>query len=351
MRRHASFLIASVLIFFPGCERTRLALLPGGAGGASALGGVTGTGGVAATGGGAVAVGGSRARAGGVLGSGGVQAAGGVIGTGGSISASGGSVSTTDLDACLTDADCTPCLWAPAPTDPSQCPGYFNCCGGFSATKKRCESNRAAWNASCPGQSPQDRACPCILLCEGDMAISCAAGRCIFTCPSTVDASPDAAFHDASVPDADLPDAANADCTPLPVEWAKEPSPDACRPISNTACIPEIDVGATVARENACLVSWGVPPSKCAGWPRLSDGQEFVVLTVDDCSYNVTIESLEACADSIQIEYRVQGTCTSCEGQRSNFRVLVLPRDSRPVVAVSQGIVMPPCPPPPPPPP
>lgn len=95
--------------------------------------------------------------------------------------------SIPDMDVCLDDIDCTPCLWAPAPTDPSQCPGYFNCCGGMSATKKRCEANRAAWNASCPGQSPQDRVCPCIALCEGEMAISCVEGRCIFTCPTTVD--------------------------------------------------------------------------------------------------------------------------------------------------------------------
>jgi hypothetical protein len=97
------------------------------------------------------------------------------------------SESTTDIDVCSSDVDCTPCLWAPAPTDPSQCPGYFNCCGGMSATKKRCEANHAAWNASCPGQSPLDRNCPCIALCTGDTAISCVEGRCIFTCPTTVD--------------------------------------------------------------------------------------------------------------------------------------------------------------------
>ena len=338
MSRHASFLIASVLVILPGCGRTRPALLAGGTGGAPALGGVTSTGGIAATGG-DVAAGGATSASGGVVGGGGVQAGGGVIGTGGS---------TSDLDSCSIDADCAPCLWAPPPTDPSQCPGFFNCCGGFSATKKRCDSNRAGWNASCPGQSPQDRACPCIQLCERDMAISCVAGRCIFTCPPTADAAPDVGFGTA-VPDADRRDTVPLDCTPLPVEWAKEPSPDTCMPITNTACYPEIDAGVTVARSNSCLVSWGSPPFQCSMWPTLGDGQEFVVLTVDNCSYNVTIESLGAGADSIQIKYLVQGTCSSCDGKRSNFRVLVLPRDSRPVVAVSQGIIMPPCPPPPPP--
>jgi hypothetical protein len=222
MRRHASFLIASVLIFLPGCERTRPALLAGGTGGAAALGGVTSTGGIAATGGG-VAGGGATSASVGVVGGGGVKAAGGVIGT-------GGSTATTDMDTCSTDADCTPCLWAPAPTDPSECPGFVNCCGGFSATKGRCESNRAAWNATCPGQSPQDRPCPCISLCDGVTAISCVADRCIFTCPPAVDAAPDAAVDSPAIPDADLHDTIRADCTTLPVELAKEPSPDACRP-------------------------------------------------------------------------------------------------------------------------
>jgi hypothetical protein len=133
-------------------------------------------------------------------------------------------------------------------------------------------------------------------------------------------------------------------CTPLAVEWLKEQGPSVCSPISNTACYPEIDTGVILARYNACLVSWGSSPFQCSGWPTLGDGQQFVVLTVDDCSYDVTIENLEACADSIQIAYRVQGTCSSCDGKRSNFRVLVLPRDVRPVVAVSRGIVMPPVP-------
>jgi len=256
------------------------------------------------------------------------------MGTGGSIS---------DMDTCATDADCTSCLWAAAPADKSECPGFFSCCGGFSATKKRCDSNRAAWDATCPGQSPQDRPCPCIPPCEGTSAISCVAGRCIFGCPMTVDAAPDAAFNDVAVPDANVPDAIHASCAPLPVEWAQEPAPGTCPPIPNPACYPEIDTGVTVARYNACLVSWSVPPSKCTGWPTLGDGQEFVILEMDDCSYNVNIESLESCADHIQINYLINYTCSTCDGKRSNLRVLVLPRDSRPVVAVSQGTFFGPC--------
>jgi hypothetical protein len=137
---------------------------------------------------------GSPGHIGGAGGVGGKPATGGIPGTGGSPSASGGSVSSTDLDTCSSDADCTSCLWAPAPTDASQCPGYFNCCGGMSAPQKRCEANQVAWNASCPGQTPQYLACPCVLLCEGVMTLSCVEGRCILTCPPNNDASPDVAF-------------------------------------------------------------------------------------------------------------------------------------------------------------
>jgi hypothetical protein len=115
-------------------------------------------------------------------------------GGGGVVVPADGSISATDMDSCTDDVDCTPCLWAPAPTDSSQCPGYINCCGGMAATKKRCEANQAAWSATCPGQSPQGRACPCILLCEGPAAISCVKGRCLFTCPSTLDAASGGAY-------------------------------------------------------------------------------------------------------------------------------------------------------------
>jgi hypothetical protein len=224
------------------------------------------------------------------------------------------------------------------------------------SSKKRCEANQSAWASFCPNQIPKVGACLCIG-CMGQ-AIACVGGRCGLWCPPAVDAAPnaaldgaavsDAGLHDTAVPDTDVHDVVLAGCTSLPVEWSEEIHPYACPPIANRACDPAMDVGATVARYNACLVSWGSVLFQCVGWPTLKDGQEFVVLTVEDCSYDVTIESLESCADSIQVEYLVQGTCSPCDGKRSNFRVLVLPRDARPVVAVSRGTVMPPCPPPPP---
>ena len=256
--------------------------------------------------------------------------------------------STSDLDSCSSDSDClSSCIWVTAPTNSSQCTANY-CCGMTRISQRRCDANQAAWASYCPDQSPTSFPCPCVAMCQGEM-FGCMGGRCTTSCPPTADAAPDVAFVDATDPDAGLHDVVFSGCTPLAVEWLKEQVPSVCRPISNTACYPEIDSGVIVARYNSCLVSWGSPPVQCAGWPTLGDGQEFVVLTVDDCSYDVTIESMEACADSIQIEYRVQGSCSSCDGKRSNLRVLVLPRDARPVVAVSQGIVMPPCPPPPPP--
>ena len=334
MRHRASFLMACVLMFAPGCERTRLAHLAGGTGGWAALGGVTSTG--------VAAPGGSTSTSGGVVSGGGVQAAGGVIGTGGSIS---------DLDSCSSDADClSSCIWVTAPTNSSQCTATY-CCGMTRLSQKRCNANQAAWASYCTGQSPTSFPCPCVAMCDHEI-FGCVAGRCTTSCPPTADAAPDVASGDATGPDADLHDGAGPDasfddvvlsgCTPLAVEWLKEQVPSVCRPISNAACYPEIDTGVIVARYNSCLVSWGSSPFQCAGWPTLGDSQEFVVLTVDDCSYNVNIESLKSCTDSIQIEYRVQATCSACDGKRSNFRVLVLPRDSRPVVAVSLGIVIPP---------
>ena len=135
MRRLASSLVASVLVAVPSCERTVLHTPAAGNGGTMALGRVTGGGGAPALGG-IVDTGGSPPSSGGVLGHGGIQATAGQIGAGGEVSGAGGS----GPDTCSSDADCTPCLWAPAPTDPS---------------------------------------------------ISCVEGRCIFTCPPNNDASPD----------------------------------------------------------------------------------------------------------------------------------------------------------------
>jgi hypothetical protein len=160
-------------------------------------------------------------------------------------------------------------------------------------------------------------------------------------------ALPDAALRDAAMPDAALRDRADIGCTTLPVAWLDEPSTIVCPPTSSPAqCSGDIDKGAVVARSFECVYAWGLVEFSCAMWPRLDDTQEFVVLEVDDCSYGMTIQRLEACADSIQIEYLQGGTCWSCDGKRSSLRVLFLPRDPRPVVAISQGTIFPPCLPP-----
>jgi hypothetical protein len=163
MARLAAFLVCSVMALLACCGRTSLDTA--GVGGTFAAGGVAGGGGSAG--------------------------ATGASGSGGATSAADGSVSTTDLDVCSDDDDCAPCVWAAPPTDASQCPGYFNCCGGMAATKKRCEANQAAWAATCPGQSPQVRECPCMLVCEAwwTTVMSCAGGQCIFDCRLPVDAA------------------------------------------------------------------------------------------------------------------------------------------------------------------
>jgi hypothetical protein len=145
--------------------------------------------------------------------------------------------------------------------------------------------------------------------------------------------------------------AAVTGCTSLPVTWLDEPSPMVCSPsASPTACAGN-DVGAVVARSSECVQAWawGLIPDQCLLWPSLDNAQEFVVLKVDDCSYRINVLTLQACADHIQIEHQQYGTCSACDGTRSDLRVLILPRDARPVVAVSKGIIMPPCLPPPPP--
>jgi hypothetical protein len=137
-----------------------------------------------------------------------------------------------------------------------------------------------------------------------------------------------------------------AGCLSLPVTWLDEPSPMVCPPSATTSACAGNDVGAVVARSTECIDSWGEIPYQCAGWPSPDNAQEFVVLRVDDCSYRVDILTLQACADHIQVAYQQYGTCSLCEGKRSTLRVLILPRDPRPVVAVSTGIIMPPCLPP-----
>ena len=156
MRRLASFLVASVLVAVPSCERTGLHTPPAGTGGMTALGGVTGPGGV--------------------------QSTGGHIGAGGAVSGAGGSSS----DMCYSDSDCVTCIWETVPTDSSDCTGSY-CCGGMVSTKARCEANQAAWNSYCPRQSPADAHCPCgSPSCPGQAVpgLACIGGQCVLSCPA-----------------------------------------------------------------------------------------------------------------------------------------------------------------------
>jgi len=87
MRSLAAFLVASVLLAVPSCERTGLHM-PAGAGGTMALGGVTATGGAFAAGG-VAGTGGSSSESGGVVGNGGTRATGGATSTGGTLGSGG----------------------------------------------------------------------------------------------------------------------------------------------------------------------------------------------------------------------------------------------------------------------
>jgi hypothetical protein len=168
MARLVAYLVCSVMALLACCGRTSFDR--GRVGGTLAAGGVKGDGG------------GARSRDGaGAMGAG---------GSGGASSPADGSMSIPDLDTCVNDDECTPCVWAAPPTDASQCPGYFNCCGGMATTKKRCEVNQAAWTATCPGQSPLALACPCILVCGAGWTtvMSCVRGECIFDCHLPLDA-------------------------------------------------------------------------------------------------------------------------------------------------------------------
>ena len=197
-----------------------------------------------------------------------------------------------------------------------------------------------------------------------------AAVLCLTGCSKTAMRS--AQIHDAQVTDKAPPDVQSGDdlkptdlteddhentlapdanasvaaCSSLPVTWLQEPALNVCPPSATDSACAGNDVGAVVARSTQCVDSWATVPYQCAGWPSLDDSQEFVVLEAEDCSYKIYVQTLQACADHIQIEYRQNGTCSPCDGQHSPLRVLVLPRDPRPVVAVSLGIIQPPCLPP-----
>lgn len=166
MARLVAYLACSVMALLACCGRTGLDT--SNAGGTLAAGGVTGGGGGAGSGGDVAAK-----------------------GSGGARSSADGPASTPDMDVCVKDDDCTPCVWAAPPTDTSQCPGFFNCCGGMAATKKRCDVNQEAWTATCPGQVPLERLCPCILVCGAGWTtvMSCVRGECIFDCRLPTDAN------------------------------------------------------------------------------------------------------------------------------------------------------------------
>jgi hypothetical protein len=134
-------------------------------------------------------------------------------------------------------------------------------------------------------------------------------------------------------------------CTPLQATALADPDYGACPATADTAACVASDIGAGVARSADCIASWGAIPFQCSNWPVLPAGQEFVVLTVSDCSFTIFIESAVACADHIEISYIEEGHCTSCDSMHSTMRAFSLPLDSRPVIASGRSI-MPPCIPP-----
>ena len=185
MYRPSRFLASSFLVCLLCCGRTSLDIKIVGAGGTLLLGGLPTTGGVSAAGG-VTGTGGAKSGSGGMADGGGAGIAGS-SGVGGAITASGGSVSTGDLDACSSDADCLlSCIWVTAPTNSSQCTAFY-CCGMTWLSKRRCDVNQAAWAAYCPGQSPVNQACPCVVLCDHE-AFACIGGRCTTACPPAGDA-------------------------------------------------------------------------------------------------------------------------------------------------------------------
>ena len=134
----------------------------------------------------------------------------------------------------------------------------------------------------------------------------------------------------------------SSSCTPLAATALPDPSVTACPATEATAACAASDVGAVVARSEECIGSWGAIPFQCSYWPIPPAGQEFVVLTVSDCSFGIYIESVLACADHIEIDYIESGTCSACDGMHSTMRMFSLPLDVRPVIA-SGRIEMPPC--------
>ena len=113
---------------------------------------------------------------------GGATATGGTSATGGAYtggnSPAGGASSTIDIRACLTDSDCTQCLYITAPSNPNQCDDALGCCGGQVMNTTTCATNQAAWEANCSGYGYTIQGCPCISC--GTCTLGCKNGECGF---------------------------------------------------------------------------------------------------------------------------------------------------------------------------
>jgi hypothetical protein len=135
------------------------------------------------------------------------------------------------------------------------------------------------------------------------------------------------------------------ECSPVSATWMPEPEVAMCPPSASPAACAGGDVGAVVARNGACLDSWGAIPFQCIMWRAPTASEEIVVLEVADCTDSVEISSAIVCRDRIEIAYVDSGTCQTCDGKRSKLRAFKLPLDARPVVVTGRSIE-PPCLPP-----
>ena len=143
-------------------------------------------------------------------------------------------------------------------------------------------------------------------------------------------------------PDVSLPLDVQSACIPLPVTWLPEPSFGVCPPSEAVEACAAGDVRAVVARSEECRRAWGDIPTACAMWQPFADDEEIVVLKLANCTDVVETLTASACSDHIDVSYVTRGTCQLCDQMRSDLRALILPRDSRRVIAVETHIE-PPC--------
>jgi hypothetical protein len=134
-------------------------------------------------------------------------------------------------------------------------------------------------------------------------------------------------------------------CVPLLPTRLGDLDPRLCSPSQAPAACGGGDIGAIVARSNACTNAWGDIPFQCMGWPAIAPEQEMVVLEASNCLNAVEIHDAQACEDRIEISYAEYVSCESCDGEHSALRAFLLPLDPRPVIATRHLIVSP-CPPP-----